>query len=58
MYPLPENCTVVVLVQDGKIQRVATNVDPKINVEVTNDLGVFAKASSGQPFNVPYQEPK
>ena len=56
MYPLPENCTVVILIQDGKIQRVATNVDPKINVEVTNDRGIFGIFAAGQPFNVPYQE--
>ena len=53
MYPLPVKSKVVVLTDDqGNVKKLATNVDPEIELIVTRDETKFSEAALGQPFVV------
>ena len=52
MTPLPANPIVVILVNPfGRIEAVATNVAPELNVIVTTEAAAFNEAALGKPFN-------
>lgn len=51
MIPLPENPTVVVLVDDRKLPvAVATNVSPELNLIIANTSKAFEDEARGKPF--------
>jgi hypothetical protein len=52
MTPLPTNPNVVILVNaEGKVEAVATNVAPELNVTVTTNPTTYNEAALGKPFN-------
>jgi hypothetical protein len=51
MIPLPVNPTVAVLILNGKVQAVASNIDPNINVVVVNSLEAYGEIICNLPFD-------
>lgn len=50
MTPLPNEPQVVVWVEEGKLQGIATNVSPDTHLTLTNCQQDFLSYSSGLPF--------
>lgn len=50
MTPLTVNPNVLILIQDGKVVKQATNVSPDLAVTVTNDPAEFADKVHGITF--------
>jgi hypothetical protein len=50
MIPLPENPTVMILLDERGLAEFATNVSPGIRLVISHDKKSFADKSAGQPF--------
>jgi hypothetical protein len=52
MTPLPVNPKVVILVDEaGSWQAIASNIDPELYVNITDNPAYFDEAAKGLPFN-------
>lgn len=51
MIPLPFNPTVTVLVQNGKVVAVASNIDPELKVNVVTTNESYGEAIGNLPFD-------
>lgn len=51
MIPLPVNPTVTVLVKDGKVVAVASNIDPALTVNVVTSNEDYGDAICNLPFD-------
>ena len=51
MIPLPVNPTVAVLLRDGKVVAVASNIDPDINVNVVTSNEAYGELIGNLPFD-------
>ena len=53
MTPLPLNPKVIILVDPETGERLATasNIDPELSVNITDNPAYFEEASKGLPFN-------
>jgi hypothetical protein len=52
MFPLPEKPSVVILVDEqSRPCAIASNIDPNLNVVVTNDRSIFEDEAASKSFN-------
>ena len=53
MTPMPVNPTVLILVdpETGERQATASNLDPELSVNITDNPAYFDEQSKGLPFN-------
>lgn len=51
MIPLPFNPTVAVLVQNGNVVAVASNIDPELTVNVVTTNEAYGEAIGNLPFD-------
>lgn len=51
MIPLPVNPTVTVLIQNGNVVAVASNIDPELKVNVVTSQEAYGEAIRNLPFD-------
>jgi len=58
MTPMPENPTIVILVDTSthQILKVASNIDPELDVTIITNIERFNQESMGKPFKQEFSE--